>query len=626
MAVSLSVSKEIDELRRTIFKRTLDELVAGFTKSLEPPEDITISEWSDKYRRLPKASSAESGPWRTSRFPFMKEPMDEASPQSPTQEIVMMGGSQISKTESVCINPLLYYIDLQPCPILYVQKTIQTVERFSSQRLGPSLESTPSVGKKVGEMRTRDSANTKLIKTFPGGILILGGSNSAASLRSMPMQLLLLDEIDSFEMDVDNEGDPVKLAVKRTANFPRRKVIYVSTPGVKETSRIEPLFESGDQRYYHVPCPECDHYQRIVWSRIKFERDSNGDLLWVKLACEACGSLIDESKKTEMLEKGKWVARFPGRTRASFHISALYSPLGFYSWVHAVTDFLEAKKERSREKLKVWTNTVVAETWSEQGRSFESSTFDKRKEEYTADVPDGALVLTAGVDVQADRIEVEVVGWGKGGESWSIDYARFMGSVVQDEVWNDLDDYLQKTWTHSTGVQLSIACAGIDSGHEAHKVYNFCKQLEYRRIFPVKGQGGWGRGLIDRPKTRNKFGIWLFNIFVDEMKSKVYSQLEIETPGPNYAHFPRKEVYDDNYFEMLTAERLVEKRVNGQKVLLWEIRAGRRNEALDCRVYAQAALSILNPNFDAIALRGPAIGRAKPLTGRRVGVLSRGVA
>lgn len=618
-----SVSPVIDEIRRRVFAENTQSLIDGLIASLQPPEDISIPQWADKYRKLPKTSSAESGQWRTSRFPYMEEPMWEMSPQSPTAEVAMMGGSQISKTESCCINPLLYYMDCHPCPILYVQKTIQTVERFSSQRLGPSIEATPSVAEKVGDQKTRDAANTKLLKTFPGGILILGGSNSAASLRSMPMQILLLDEIDSFEMDVDNEGDPVQLAVKRTTNFPRRKIAFVSTPGTRETSRIEPLFEGGDQRFYHVPCPECDHFQRIIFSRIKFERDEHGNLAWVKMVCEGCGSLIDESNKTEMLAKGKWVKTFPGRKRASFHISALYSPLGFYSWWDAVTDFLTAKRERSREKLKVWTNTVCAETWSEKGRSFESGVFEKRREDYVADVPAGAMILTAGVDVQGDRVEVEIVGWGKDNECWSIDYARFLGNVIHDDVWQQLDEYLQRTWTHASGQKMNVACVAVDSGHEAQRVYKFCRKLEVRRVYAVKGQSGWGKGLLNRPKSRNQHGVWLFNVFVDEMKSKIYGQLEVETPGPNYCHFPIKSAYDENYFEMLTAEKLLEKVSGGKKVLAWELRAGRRNEALDCRGYATAALNILNPNFDAIALKGPVTSIPKPLIPRRTGTLSR---
>lgn len=622
---STPINAAIEEIRQRVFAENIKGLAANLKESLQPPEDITISEWADKYRILPKASSSESGPWRTSRFPYMKEIMDELSPQSATKEVCVMGGSQISKTESACLNTLLYYISYHPCPILYVQKTIQTVERFSSQRLGPSIEATPSVAEKIGEVKTRDAANTKLLKTFPGGILILGGSNSAASLRSMPMQILLLDEIDSFEMDVDNEGDPVKLAVKRTTNFPRRKIAFVSTPGTRETSRIEPLFEAGDQRYYQVPCPECDYFQRIIFSRIKFERDDKGELLWVKMVCEGCGSLIDESQKTEMLAKGKWVANFPGRKRASFHISALYSPLGFYSWWDAVTDLLEAKRERSREKLKVWTNTVVAETWSEKGRSFESSAFEKRKEEYFSEVPEGVLILTAGVDVQGDRVEVEVVGWGKHNECWSIDYARFLGNVIHDDVWIQLDQYLQRTWQHASGQMLNIACTAVDSGHEAQRVYKFCQKLELRRTYAVKGQSGWGKGLLNRPKSRNQHGVWLFNVYVDEMKSKIYGQLEVETPGPNYCHFPRKECYDDNYFEMLTAEKLLEKVSHGKKTLAWELRAGRRNEALDCRGYATAALNILNPNFDAMALNGPVSAAPKPLIKRKIGVISKGI-
>lgn len=610
------------EFKQNFFTKNMQALVKALTKAFEPPEDLTISEWADKYRSLPKTSSSEPGPWRTSRFPFMKEIMDEISPQSARQEIVVMGGSQISKTESTCINPMLYYIDYHPCPILYLQKTIQAMERFSRQRLGPSIEATPSVFAKIGEQKSRDSANTMLLKTFPGGILILGGSNSVATLRSMPIQVLLADEIDSFEMDIEGEGDPVKLAVKRTTNFPRRKIVYSSTPGVRELSRIEPLFESGDQRYYHVPCPHCQHYQPITWNHLKWD---NRDPSTVRMVCEKCKEDIPEHHKTEMLREGKWVAKFPGRKIASFHVSALYSPLGFYSWAEAVREFLEAHAQRSKEKLKVFVNTVLAETWVEKGKSFEGAQFLRRKENYVAEVPKDALILTAGADVQEDRIEIEVVGWGKNLESWSIDWARFMGDTEGNDVWTQLDLYLRRQWKHEAGYLMTPACVGVDSGHRAHRVYQFCKQLEMRRIFPVKGQGGWGRGLIDRPKTRNQHGVWLFNVFVDEVKSKIYSCLEINEPGPNYMHFPNKNEYDEHYFDMLTSERLIEKVREGRKGLAWELRPGKRNEALDARAYAIAALNILNPNFDAIALQGVVTATPNSLKPRKVGVVSPGV-
>lgn len=610
--------------RKRAFQENLARLVRAFQEALRPPEDINIWEWSDKKRVLPKTSSSESGPWRTERFPYLKEIMYEMSPQSAKQEVVVMGGSQTGKTEGAAINPMLYYIDHVPSPILYVQKTIEVMKRFSKQRLGPSIDLLPSIIKKVGDVKSRDGDNNTFQKSFPGGFLVLGGSNSAASLRSMPMAILLLDEIDSFVTDIQGEGDPVQLAVKRTTNFPKRKIAYISTPNIKETSRIEPLFLSGDQRWYHVPCPDCGGFQVIRWKNLVWVDD---DPSTVKLACIHCGSLISESHKTEMLTKGKWIADNPGARRASFHISALYSPIGFYSWQQAVEDFLEADRERNQEKLKVWTNTVVGETWTMTGKYIENSAVERRREDYPkdVDVPAGALILTAGVDVQADRIEVEIVGWGKDLESWGIDYARFMGDTEGDQVWEDLDKYLLRYWKHESGKMMNVACAAVDSGHVARRVYKFVEQREFRRIFAVKGNDGWGKGLIDRPKTRTKDGIWLFTAWVDELKSKVYSSLSLAQKGPNFSHYPKKPCFDKGYFQMLTAERQEIRWVGAHRKLVWVLPAGRRNESLDCRCYAIAALNILNPNFDAIQVSGPVSVPTKPVNRGKIGVLHRGV-
>ncbi len=249
-----------------------------------------------------------------------------------------------------------------------------------------------------------------------------------------------------------------------------------------------------------------------------------------------------------------------------------------------------------------------------------------RREEYVHDVPEGGLVLTAGVDVQEDYIAAEVVAFGKGQESWSVDYTTFMGDTELTFVWDQLDAYLQRSWLHEDGTPLQVAITAVDSGHRARVVYNFCRQREYRRVFPIKGRYGWGIGLIKRPKTRNQDGVFLFLAHVDELKSKVYSQLSIDKPGPGYCHFPlRPDVYDADYFKGLTAEQLITKRAHGRHVLAWELPAGRRNEPLDCRNYAIAALNILNPNFELLGNTGPLRVRNGPMRKRRARVHSRGV-
>lgn len=556
--------------------------------------------------------------------------MDVLSPQHPASRITIMKGAQLGFTE-IGMNFVLYIIDRNPAPTLFVQKTIDSVTRLSKQRLDKSIKLCPTVSEKIGDARSRDSSNTILLKNFPGGILILGGANSAASLRSMPIQNLILDEEDSYEQEIEEEGTPSELAIRRTSNFPRKKILRLSTPKIKETSIIEPNFENGSMERYHVPCPFCDYKQVLWWSQFKWEND---DPNTVRYQCCNCDELVDESYKTYMLEHGEWVAEKPELRdlRPSFHISSLYTPLGFFSWAEAADMFIRATRNFDRELLKVFVNTVLGETWTETGKSIESSVLTKRREEYTHPMPEGARVLTCGVDVQEDRIEAEVVGWGAGEESWSIEYRVFMGDTEHEFVWQQLDMFLRKTWAHPSGLEVPIAVTGIDSGHRAKVVYEFCRRREFRRIYPVKGENGFGKGYIRRPKKRNDNRVWLFGVFVDEVKSKIYSQLQVTPkegrvptePLAGFCHFPNRPEYNRNHFRGLTAETLKTVRKGGRMALVWDLPRGRRNEQLDCRAYAIGALNILNPNMDLLALRGkPLMPKTKKMRKRGRGVVSR---
>lgn len=598
----------------------LASLQSIFAESLYPPDDLTIDTWADKYRILPQISSSEHGPYRTSRFPYLKEIMYELSAESPTQQVVTMKGAQLGFTD-VAVNMILNTMHYDPAPILYVQKTIEAVEKFSKQRLQPSIDAIPELLSRVGGLKSRDSSNTIRLKTFPGGILVLGGANSAASLRSLPIGKLILDEEESYDADIEDEGSPSDLAIRRTANFPRRKIFRISTPAIKETSKIEPLFLAGDQRRWYVPCPGCSYKQVIYWRHIKWDE---GDPSSVRFKCEHCKKEFGENHKTAMLEKGEWIKGRPGRKVASFHISSLMSPLGFYGWEDAVEDWLDIQETKDQGKLKVFVNTVLGETFSESKNKIEARGLLKRKEDYLTSCPPGVLVITAGVDIQEDRVEVEVVGWGKNQESWSIDYAVFHGDTESTAVWQMLDDFLQKTYQSQNSQQIPIACTAIDSGFRAKVVYNFCKGREHRRIFPTKGRFGWGQGYIKRPRKRNEQGVWFFLVYVDEIKSKIYSYLSINEPGPGYCHFPNVELYNVDHFKAMTSEKLVTKRQNGRATLSWELPQGKRNEQLDCRCYSIAALNILNPNFELLGEKGPLIIQNQKIK-RRARIHSKGI-
>lgn len=571
----------------------------SFFRALSPKPPLTVDEWSDQNRFLPEVAAHESGLWRTSRFPFLKKIMELLSPQNPAQQVVVMKGAQLGFTEC-SLNWMFYTIDYSPAPMLYVQKTLTDMEVFVKQRFDPSLEEMPDMKNKIGDAKKgKGSGDTAKIKLFPGGMIRFGGANSAASLRSMPIERLTLDEEDSYEQDIQQEGSPSKLAIRRTANFPNRKIYRLSTPTIKETSVIEPLFEGGTKERYYVPCPHCGHMDWIRWDNIKWEND---DPKTAMLMCEGCGVLIEERYKTEMLAKGEWRAAEPNAPYHSFHISSLYSPYGFYSWEQAVDEYLEAIHKKDNTLLKTFINTVLGETWSESGRIIKAGILESRKEQYKSEIPDGVRILIGSADVQKDRIEAEIVGYDSNMESWGIEYAVFRGETEnpKGEIWKQLDQFFLRSWKSSNGAAYPIAIAAIDSGYMTKVVYEYCRLRMHRNFFPVKGDEGWGHGYIDRPMRKNKYGVWPFRAFADEIKNKVYSYLQIDEPGPGYCHWPRKECYDTNYFKQLTSEYLDKKWVNGRYRLKWILPQGRRNEALDIRMLNIAALNILNPQFDSI--------------------------
>lgn len=603
------------------------DLRRRFARSITPPDDLTVDQWADRYRILPRSSSAEGGPWRTDRFPFLREIMVDLSPSSWTEEIWIMKGAQLGFTEAA-LNYIFYSIDHSPAPMMYVQPTIDAVKEFAEQRFVSSMEECPTVkGKIVSESKSK-TRNRILLKRFPGGILFLAGANSAPTLRSKPIERLIFDEPEGYPADLAGEGSPIELGIARLRNFPHRKILGLSTPGIRETSVIEPRFQQGDQRYYLVPCPHCMKLQRIDWPKIKYDlvEDNPLEPFNVRLVCEFCREEIYEHHKTWMLEHGKWVPLFTGRRIHSYFISSLYSPLGFYSWERAAQEWCRATHLRDRNLLKVFINTVLGETWTESNKTPETIGLTARREHYAAPVPAGVLVLTCGVDVQEDRIEAEVLGFGKGEESWSIEYVVFRGNIAEGFVWEQLDAFLKRSWIHESGIEMNIAAVGIDSGFQAKAVYGFCKAREYRRCYPVKGFPGFGKGFINRPKNRNDEGVYLVHAYVDEIKSTVNQRLLIDKPGPGYCHFPDRAEYDPEYFRMLTAEKLLPSR-SGVRRLRWELPAGRRNEALDARCYAIAIRQFLNPDLDrlekplACRIGAPAAG--KP--GQRVRVVSRGV-
>ena len=564
----------------------------GFNAGLKPDPLMNISEWADKYRILSQKASAEPGKWRTSRTPYLKEIMDCLSPYSGIEKVVFMKGAQIGGTE-VGNNFLGYIVHLSPGPVMLVMPTVDGAKRTSKTRIDPMFEAIPELKGVISDRRSKDASNTTLMKEFQGGVLVLTGANSAIGLRSMPVRYIFLDEIDAYKGDVEGEGDPVNLAIKRTSTFNRRKIFMVSTPTIQGVSRIEYEYEQSDQRHYMVPCPYCNKRQSLKWKQIHFENDDPATATYV---CEYCGAIIEEHLKTWMLENGIWEKSNPKSNVAGFHLSSLYSPVGWFSWADAVKQFLDAKNKDNL--LKVWVNTVLGETWLEKGEAPEwQILFDKREDYQQEIVPSGGLFLTAGADVQKDRIECEVVAWGRNKESWSVGYFIINGDTAREEVWNELSEFSKRYFEHSSGVMLPISRFAIDSGFATQQVYNWVRKQPINFAMAIKGtdSGVTPLGLPTRVDLningkRLRRGAKVWSVGTSILKSELYqflrlTQNEDESYPAGYCHFPK---YDSEYFKQLTAEQLVTKMVRGYQKREWQ-KTRERNEALDCRVYARAA-------------------------------------
>lgn len=520
--------------------------------------------------------------------------MDAASDPNVT-EIVVMAGAQLGKTE-VILNIIGYHVAHDPAPILVVQPTGHKgmAETFSKDRLAPMLRDTPCLKGKVKDPRSRDSGNTTLQKNFPGGRISMIGANSPAQLASRPIRIVLLDEVDRYPASSGSEGDPIELARKRSATFWNRKVVMVSTPTNKGASIIEERYQQSDQRRFFAVCPHCDEAQTLEWRNVQWQKDRPETAGYM---CEGCGVLWSDADRNRAVKAGYWDATQAFKGIAGFQISAIYSP--WVSLEEAVRDFLKAKK--LPEMLKVWTNTYLGETFEIDGDGVDDQDIPGKNSFDGTSVPEDVVIITAGIDVQDDRIEMEVVGHGRDQETWSLEYKTLYGDPSSPQVWGLLDAALAETWDHPSGIELPIRCACIDSGgHHTGAVYNFVKPREGRRVFAIKGMGGEGKPIVGKPSKNNRQSVRLFPVGVDGVKEMIYSRLKIRSPGPGFCHFP--EGRPDEFFAQLSAEKMVTRYRKGYKRREW-VQTRPRNEALDCRVYAIAALAILNLNVNSLANR-----------------------
>jgi phage terminase large subunit GpA-like protein len=581
------------------------------SQSFSPPPKLTVSEWADEYRYLSPEASSEPGKWSTARVEPSRGIMDAFA--DPEIEIVTcMVAAQTVKTE-VINNVVGFHAHLDPGPMLILQPTLQMAEAYSKDRLAPMIRDTKELAEKIGH-NARDSEDTILHKKYPGGHITMAGANSPASLASRPIRILLCDEVDRYEASAGKEGDPVSLAIERTTTFWNRKIALVSTPTIKGASRIESSFEESDQRRYFVACSKCGHWQHLKWKQVRWPADNP---MAAKYHCEytdpdtgeACDHGWSEAERLKAISRGRWIATKPEvKGHAGFHLNRIASP--WRALGEMARDFVNVRKHP--ERLKTWVNTRLAETWEERGERANPDSIYERREEYDAAVvlPAGVGAITAAVDIQDDRAEVEWVGWGLDDESWSLDYKVHYGVPNTPGFWEVVDEALLRTFNHPSGIVMRVEASCIDAGgHFTQHVYNFVRTRLVRRVYGIFGRSGANRPIWPAKGTQHKGkNVTIFILGVDQGKDMHYKRLELKEPGPGYCHYPLQEHYDKKFFDGLTAEKAILKvDKKGFTVKEWH-KVQARNEPLDLRVYNIAARLSLGINMERriMALRAAA--------------------
>ncbi|NMT25034.1 phage terminase large subunit family protein [Serratia marcescens] len=571
---------------------------------VRPPEPLSLSEWANKYAVLSKETSAQTGRFRS--FAYQDGMMDAITDPAVTQ-VSVMKSARVGYTK-ILDHVVGYYLAHDPSPILIVQPRVEDAEDYSKTEIAPMLRDTPVLAEICGDPKAKDSNQTILKKTFANGAnLTLVGANSPGGFRRITCRIILFDEVDGYPSGgAGVEGDQIALGIKRSETYWNRKIALGSTPTVKGTSRIEKAYEESDQRRYYVPCPHCGEFQVLEWGGpetpygIKWDKDENGEGIpeSAYYVCRHNGCVIHHNEKSGMVKRGEWRATKPFKGHAGFHIWAGYSLFPNAAWKHLVAEWLRVKNDPLMRQT--FINLVLGEPYEDRGeKALSEKRLLERCEVYAAEVPDGVVVLTAGIDTQDGRFEIEVTGWGRNEESWSIAFDVIEGDLETNEPWQRLDAYLKQVWRRADGRGFTIMAACMDSGgHHTQKVYEFAKERLGRRIWAIKGESARGgkRSPVwptKKPTSKSKASFKPIIIGVNAAKDTIRGRLHIDPPAPgepaaSYMHFPTDR--DLNYFSQLLAERSVLKVSGGQRYRVWEQLPGRANEALDCRVYSYAAL------------------------------------
>jgi phage terminase large subunit GpA-like protein len=576
------------------------DLLRAALAAAKPPSERSLSEWADEFRVLSSESSAEHGAWLTQTAPYEREIMNAISDPEVTR-VVVQKASQMGVTDAAIVNPIGYFATEDPCPILVVQPTIEIAEAFSTDRLAPMIRDSPRVRERFSDPRARDSQNTLRRKSFKGGYVAMGGANSAASLSGRPVRVVLLDDVDRYPPSAGTEGNPLQLAIARTSAFYNRKVVIVSSPGLVGVSHIEREMALTTCEFWYLPCAHCGTLQILEWDRIRFEDLSH--------RCVQCQEYSE--KYLWLAGKGEWRAHRPFDERGNkvrsrgFYLGGLYSP--WVEWLDLRDEFVRACKaneEGDVELLKAFRNTRLGLLHQDEGNKVKIDLY-RRRELFECEVPDGVLVITAGVDVQDASLFADIIGWGRGRENWHLDYLAIPGDPRSKEPWEALDDALfRRVFMTKEGRKMRVRRVCVDSSFASDYVYAYTKPRQPRCI-AIKGIGGLGKAPITSLTFSKSNRCMIASLGVDTLKEEIMNRLNVTTVGGGYCHFPRSDVfdrqmqahepvngYDVTYFEGLHAEQRVVKSKFGFKTYIWMKRLSQRNESWDCFVYALAALQL----------------------------------
>lgn len=581
------------------------------TEALRPKKEMTVSQWAEENMVFSQGTN-EPGKFDPDTMPHQKAIMD-AITDPDVVEVSVMSSAQIGKT-TIEMCGIGYYVDHETTTQMLVMPTIDDAEKFSKTKFAPMIEDVKVLRDKI-QAKSRDSNNTILLKQYPGGCLVISGANSPSSLAMLSTRVIWMDEIDRFPESAGTEGNPIRLAEKRATSYWNKKFIKLSTPTRKGYSNIEEEFEKGTMERWSVACPECGEYQTYSFKRVVFENPP-------VMVCEHCGCKVSERRWKE--SDHKWIAEHPERKkRRSFWMNELGSPLT--EWSEIIQAFKDANK-RMKEKhdlrdMKVFINTALGETWDESmvddEEAVKVSDIEKRAELYDAEIPEGVLMLTAAIDVQKDRLEVEVRGWARDYETWGIHYDKLYGDPILDDVWNRLDEYMGQTFEFGDGRKLGIAGFAIDTGGmHTNKVYKWTKEQKTkgRKCYAIKGYAGkpdipliYNRRIVNITEDRNGKQIVVDRtvlqiLGVNSGKEDITNRLKITEPGEGYCHFPKNEErgYDHEYYDGLTSERKIEKNVKGVIRTEWVKKSGARNEPFDLMNYNYATVELIRPDWDVL--------------------------